>query len=152
MLWGMKRLAGHAAAESGATPADCFELLAAVDRYPVWNPEVVRGAEVLERADDGSPTKARAKLHAEVGPVVKDFDLLLAVSTDRPRAVTLTRISDDRGDQEEFRVGWTVAQGPPTRIELRLDANLSVPRFVPVIGVGDSLAKEFVTAAVRALT
>ena len=39
----------------------------------------------------------------------------------------------------------------PTQIRLDLAANLDVPRFVPLGGVGDSMADGFVSAATREL-
>jgi ribosome-associated toxin RatA of RatAB toxin-antitoxin module len=147
----VKRLQGSGEVEVSAAPPQCFALLEAVEHYPDWYPEVVRRVEVLERDGDGTASRAHATLHAAVGPLVKDFDLLLAVAAEPLTAVTLTRIPHGRADEEEFRVRWRVLAGPRTRIELRLDANLSVPRLAPVGGLGDSLAKGFVAAAARTL-
>ena len=147
----MKELHG-AASETVGTPIEqCYELLLAVDRYPDWYPDVVREAEVVERDPDGTPTKARATLHVSAGPLVRDFRLLLAVVAQRPTRVRLARIPHDSSDDEEFQVTWRLHGDGQTRIELELDANLSVPRLVPLGGIGESLARGFVTAAANEL-
>ena len=61
-------------------------LLAAVDRYPSWHPDVVKDVEVLERDDQGRPTKARTKLHVQHGPITRDFDLTMEVKRRSGRA------------------------------------------------------------------
>jgi ribosome-associated toxin RatA of RatAB toxin-antitoxin module len=147
----MKQLQGNSSASVSAPIERCFALLYAVETYPAWYPEVVRDAEVLERKEDGGPSKARAQLHVSAGPLVQDFKLLLAVTAEPLRAVTLTRIAHDASDSEEFEVSWRLEQAGQTRIQLDLHANLSVPRFLPLGGIGDSLARGFVEAAARAL-
>ncbi len=146
----MKELRGNAA-EVVAAPIDrCFALLEAVDAYPAWHPEVVQVVEVLDRDARGLPSRVRTKLHVSQGPLVKDFDLLMAVVTDRPRTVALTRVADQPSEQK-FDVRWRLQAGEGTRIELGLNANLNVPRFLPLGGIGDSMARGFVAAAARAL-
>lgn len=147
----MKELTGSAVATTAAIPEACLSLLEAVDRYPSWHPEVVKEAEVLERDAEGHPTKARAKLHVERGPLTRDFDLVLAVSIDPSGTVKLSRIPHEPTDKEKFDVIWRVEGGPTTRIRLELAANLDVPRFIPLGGVGDSMAEGLVNAAARAL-
>lgn len=147
----MKELDGSASASVAAPVERCFELLAAVERYPAWYPDVVTSVEVVERDAEGLPARARVTLHAAAGPLVKDFRLLLSVSTERPRSVRLTRIPHDGSDRERFDVAWRLHEGAQTQIVLALKANLSVPRFLPVGGIGDTLANGFVTAAARAL-
>ncbi len=61
------------------------------------------------------------------------------------------RVSHGAADHERFDVTWRVTESTRTRINLQLNANLSVPRFVPVGGIGDGLAQGFVGAAARAL-
>ncbi len=147
----MKEL--HGTAETSVTvPIErCFALLHAVETYPAWYPDVVRDVEVVEHDRDGSARQARAVLHVAAGPLVQDFKLLLAVSADPPREVNLTRIPHDRSDPEQFAVTWLLAGNGRTQIHLDLRANLSVPRFIPLGGLGDSLAHGFVDAAARAL-
>jgi hypothetical protein len=113
---------------------------------------VVKSVEVLERPDEGPPTRVRAKLHFSQGPIARDFDLVMAVTVERPTTVRLTRIPNEPGDAERFEVTWNLAPDNPTRISLALVANLDVPRFLPVGGIGDSLAQGFVTAAVNRLS
>ena len=128
-----------------------MELLEDIDRYPDWHPEVVKEAEVLERDADGHPTRARTKLHVERGPVTRDFDLLFAVRVDPAGTVALTRVQNESSDNERFDVTWRVDGGRETKVALELVANLDVPRFVPLGGVGDSMADGLVSAATREL-
>jgi Polyketide cyclase / dehydrase and lipid transport len=149
----MKSLSATAAGTTPAPVERCFELLVAIDGYPRWYPSGVRSAAVLERGPDALPTRARAELHLAHGPLVKDFRLELAVVTARPTSVQLRRIPHGGGDQEELTVAWRLSAGvgTPTRIAVELAANLSVPRFLPVGGVAESLAQGFLTAALAAL-
>jgi ribosome-associated toxin RatA of RatAB toxin-antitoxin module len=147
----MKALAGTGVATVGATPEACFALVAAVDGYPRWYPEVIRSAEVLERDPAGWPSRARTLLHVSAVGLVRDFDLLMDEALEEEREVRLTRVADEPSDPERFEVVWRIAAGPPTRLELELAANLGVPRLVPLGGVGDRLAQGFVDAAKRAL-
>ena len=123
-----------------------------MDRYPSWHGDVVTSAEVVERDAEGQPIRARAKLHVERGPLTKDFDLLMAVIADPFEMVKLSRIPHERGDPERFDVVWRMRGGTSTHIRLDLAANLSVPRLVPLGGVGDGLAQGLVSAATKALT
>jgi len=143
----MKELRGSATAAVTASPDECVAFFLAVDRYPGWHPDVVRKVEVLERDADGTPTRAHGMLHVAVGPLVKDFDLILAVTREGLQSVKLARIPHGPGDHERFEVTWHVG----TQIRLELFADLSVPRFVPLGGVGDSMAQGFVSSAARAL-
>ncbi len=57
-----------------------------------------------------------------------------------------------RGDREQFSVTWHVREAEGgAEIDLALDANLSVPRLVPLGGIGNGVARGFVDAAARAL-
>jgi Polyketide cyclase / dehydrase and lipid transport len=147
----MKELNGTASEVVPNPIEECLALLEAIDEYPAWYPDVVRAVEVLERGPDGRPTTAQAKLHVARGPVVKDFDLKLAVTIDRPHTVKLTRVPHEPTDQERFGVTWRLEGRSGTRIRLDLEANLDVPRFLPLGGIGDSIAEGFVAAAARAL-
>ena len=100
----MKDLHGTASAVVPAPLDRCRALFEAVDRYPDWYPDAVREVDVLERDHTGRPTKARAKLHLVWGPVVKDFDLVLAVVSEPPGPIRLTRIADAGSSQ--FAVTW----------------------------------------------
>jgi ribosome-associated toxin RatA of RatAB toxin-antitoxin module len=147
----VKALHGTANASVAVPMEQCLALVAAVDRYPDWYPEVVRRVAVVEVGDDGLARRAQAALHVSHGPLVKDFDLLLAVHVEPSGTVALTRIAHGASDHEEFTVTWRLHEGDGTRIELVLDASLSVPRLVPLGGIGDTIAAGFVRAAVGAL-
>jgi hypothetical protein len=139
----MKQLRGAASARVPAPLAQCLALVEAVDQYPVWHPEVVRAVEVIERDARGVPSRAQTKLHLSVGPVTKDFDLLMAVTVTPPATVTLAKVGGDA----KFEVVWRLSGGEGTLIELALDASLDVPRFLPLGDVGNSVAQGFVSAA-----
>lgn len=150
----MKELQGAAATSVAASIEETFAFLLAIDGYPSWFPAVVRRADVLERDPDGRPTRATATLHASVGPIVRDFDLRLTVTTEHLRTITLARIPHDPSDPERFDVVWRLAPAAGaagSEIRLALSASLSVPRLVPVGGIGESMATGFVAAAADAL-
>jgi ribosome-associated toxin RatA of RatAB toxin-antitoxin module len=123
--------------------AQCLALVQAVDEYPDWYPEVVRAVEVLERAPDGVPSKVRTRLHLSVGPLTKDFDLPMAVTVQPPATVKLVKV----GGNARFDVTWRLQEGDSTRLTLDLDAHLDAPRFIPLGGIGDSVAQGFISAA-----
>ena len=133
----MKELTGHASATANAVPEQCLALFAAVDRYPDWYPDVVKLVDVLERDAGGQPTKVRCKLHVEQGPMTRDFDLVMDVDVDPPGTVKLSRVPHEKSDSERFEVTWRMDGGGHTRIGLELVADLDVPRFLPLGGVGD---------------
>jgi hypothetical protein len=85
------------------------------------------------------------------GPLVREFDLFLAVVTDPPDVMKLTRVTDHPTNQE-FNVTWRTSPAGSTRIELELDAKLRVPWYIRATGIADAIASAFVTAARRALT
>jgi len=145
-----RRFHGSAAQVVAATLDESFALLAAVDRYPQWCPDVVREVEVLGRGAEDRPSRVRMRLHVTRGPLERDFDLLLAVVLDVPRSVKLTRFTDHPTNQE-FDGIWLLQAAAGTRISLELDAVLRVPSYIPAGGVGDTIAEAFVTAAARAL-
>ena len=147
----MKELSGSASVAVSAPIEDCFALLIDVERYPVWYPETVREVEVAQRGAGGEPTMIGATLHAAIGPVAREFHLLLAVEASRPRVVSLKRVAHGPSDRERFQVTWRLEQAAGTRIRIELAANLSVPRLLPVGGVGDGMANGFVRAAAKAL-
>jgi hypothetical protein len=128
-----------------------MSLLEAVDQYPTWHPDVVKSVDVLERNDQGQPTKAQAKLHVQHGPITRDFDLTMDVQVDPAGTVKLSRIPHHGGDGEKFDVIWQVTGAGPSQIGLDLAAGLNVPRFLPLGDVGESLASGFVNAAATAL-
>jgi ribosome-associated toxin RatA of RatAB toxin-antitoxin module len=147
----VKELHARAGTAVSASAEQTVALLRAVEDYPSWYPDGVRAVEVLERDGDGLATKVKATLHVASGPLVRDFRLTLAVTTPDAATVRLARQPHDTRDPERFDVTWRVVDRGGVRIELALDANLSVPRLLPVGGVGESLAQGFVGAAARAL-
>jgi ribosome-associated toxin RatA of RatAB toxin-antitoxin module len=147
----VKELTGTAKAAVAAPPEQCLALLAAVDDYPRWHPDVVKAVEVIERDPAGQPSRVRAKLHLSQGPLSKDFDLLMAVTVHPPSTVSLARVPNEPSDEERFEVTWHVDAPAHAQIRLDLRANLSVPRFLPLGGIGDGVADGFVTAAAREL-
>lgn len=146
----MRDLRGTAGTLVASGMDDCFDLLRAVDRYPDWYPEVVREVEVLDCDAAGRPTRARTQLHIARGPLVHDFDLLMAVVAERPRTVTLAKEMTG-SSRSRFGVAWRLRDAGGTHIDLDLDASLNVPRFMPLGGIGDSIASGFVAAAARAV-
>ncbi len=151
MQAGVKEISGTASTDVSAPIEDCFALLLAVDGYPSWYPEAVREAEVVQRGAGGDPEIVRATLQAAIGPVAKEFHLLMAVEASRPRSVTLRRVPHGPSDRERFDVTWELERASDTRIRVRLAANLSIPRMLPVGGVGDAMANGFVRAAAKAV-
>jgi len=147
----MKELDGTASARVRASVQECLELFRAVDRYPEWYEQVVRDVTVVERDAEGLPSQARATLHVSAGPIVRDLRLLLAVAAEGGSRVRLTRIPHEPTDEERFEVVWSAFDGPPTEVRLELSANLSVPRLVPLGGIGDAMARGFAAAAAREL-
>ncbi|MGZ4174120.1 MAG: hypothetical protein ACXVQR_06550, partial [Solirubrobacteraceae bacterium] len=114
----MKRLSGTADAAVRASPAECMALLVAVERYPDWYPEVVRKVTVLARDEGEFPSKVEARLHVARGPLSKDVELMLAVSSAEPLVVRLTRLPYDPADQEQFELVGRIAASGETRIAL----------------------------------
>lgn len=133
-----------------APQEDCFALLAAVDRYPEWCPDIVRHVDVLERGADGQPSRVRMRMHIARGPLVREFNLFLMIGVEPPRIVKLRRVTDHPTNQE-FNATWMLGPAGSTRVALELDARLRVPWYISAGGVGDAIAKGFVTAAGRAL-
>jgi hypothetical protein len=146
-LRAMRDIRGSASTPVKASPEDCIALLAAVDRYPTWYPEVIREVEVLERDGDGHPTRARTTVHLAIGPLAKDFHFEVTVAV-RPDAVTLARVPDAPSDEHRLEIDWRVGRG---ELSVDLEATLDVPRFLPVGAAGDSVAQGFVEAAKREL-
>ena len=129
----------------------CLQLLADVERYPDWYPEVVRNVEILERGKGGEPSTVQTQLHVSWGRLSHDWDLTMAVEVKAPNTVKLTRVASGSGDQG-FEVAWHLGHGKATTIEVKLHANIDVPRLLPLGGVGDSLASGFAAAAARELS
>ena len=147
----MKDLHATASATVAASPEQITALLADVEGYPRWYPDLIRDAETVERCADGTPTRARATIHLALGPLVRDFAMELAVTVVPGQSVTLTRVPHEPSDPERFEVSWRVQPGASAQLLLELAANVDVPRLLPVGTLGEQLAQGFVDAASRAL-
>lgn len=147
----MKELTGSAETTVAATREACFAFVADVEGYPRWNGEVIREVELLEIHSDGRPTRVRTTVHVAVGPITRDFHLVMDVDYGDHDTVCLSRVPHEASDPEKFEVVWRVAAGPPTRLAIELAATLEVPRLVPLGGVGDRIAQGFADAAKREL-
>jgi hypothetical protein len=147
----MKHLQGTAQAVVDVPIEDCLALLAALEDYPSWYPDVVSEVQVLEYGDDGLPLSAETKLHLSYGPVSKDLDLLLAVRVHRPDLVQLTHVPRGQSSGTSFEATWHLEDQAGTHLELELDATMPVPRLVPLGGIGDAFAAGFMQAAVERL-
>lgn len=147
----VKEISGSASATVRASVKECYSLLAAAQRYGEWNGEFFRELEVLQR----EPLELRAVLNVKGNPFLRTIELTVAVHTDPPRAVTITRIPNEPSDREELELLWRVEPDPGsegTRIDLRLVALASsVPGFVPLRGVGDRIAERLLASAAGAL-
>jgi hypothetical protein len=147
----MRELHGTAS-ETAPAPLDaCLALLAAIDSYPDWYPDGVREVEVLERNRAGQPTRVLTVLHVAVAGFDRDFHLTMNVEVDPRGRVVLSKVKVDPSDPP-FDVAWKLSESDGTLIELEIDTALPVPRLVPLGGVGDSIARSFVSAAGRALS
>jgi ribosome-associated toxin RatA of RatAB toxin-antitoxin module len=147
----VKELQGRASTELDVPARDCFELLAAVEGYPDWF-EVVSAVELLEEERNGTPGLARAELHVPQSPFGTHFELVLAVCTERPATVTLTRVPDGAADPDRLEVTWRVRGRRSTRLEVEFDGAASfVPGFIPVGDAGNTIARAAIEAARAAL-
>ncbi len=148
----MKSIDGHASSTVRATPAQCFPLLAAVDRYPDWNGELIREVTVLQRDEAGRPSTAHLSIHVAQSPFGKNFQLVVAVRTEPERAVRLTRVPDGPSDRDELEIHGRLDPGAGTQIAVSFHAATAlVPRFIPLFGVGDQIAAHLLEGAVRTL-
>jgi ribosome-associated toxin RatA of RatAB toxin-antitoxin module len=141
---------GEAVEVVAAPLNDCFALVAAVDHYPDWCPDIVRYVDVLDRGVGGQPSRVRMRMRIARGALATEFDLLLTVVVEPLRTVRLTRVTDHPTNQE-FTATWTLGPAGSTRVALELDAKLRVPWYVHAHGVGDVIADGFITAACRML-
>jgi hypothetical protein len=147
----MRALHGTAS-EVAAAPLDaCLALVAAIDAYPRWYLEGVREVEVLERDTAGQPTRVLTVLHVEAAGFNRDFRQTMDVEVDPSGRVALRKVKAEPSDPP-FDVEWNLTEDDGTAIKLDLDTALPVPRLVPLGGLGDSIARSFVSAACRALS
>ncbi len=149
----MKELRGSAGATVAASVHDCRALLLDIEGYPRWYPDVVRRVSIVRPAADGAPVLARTTVHLGVGPIRRDFDLMMAITSESLNVVRLSRAAHDADDPEELSVTWRIREAPPSETELAVEvrARLEVSRFLPLQGIGDLVAQGFASAARRAL-
>ena len=148
----MKELSGAAGADVAAAPEQAYAVLADVERYREWYPDVIRRVTVLEREDGGAASLADVTLSAP-GLPIGDLHTRLRVDRRPPRGVGLIRVPYEPDDHEQLSVVWAIEPSAGgSRLGLRIDAVLPVPRLVPLGGVGDRMAAGFVRAAVRAIS
>ncbi|HEY4896640.1 MAG TPA: SRPBCC family protein [Solirubrobacteraceae bacterium] len=147
----MKELHGQAGRFLSASTEECFALVADVESYPRWHPEVVRSVVVVESARDGTAERAETSLHVSYGPLARDFELTMAIDVAPPGSVSLVRIAHGPSDREEFAVRWQIEDRGQTWLGVELSANLAVPRLVPLGGIGEAIAAGFLRAAADAL-
>jgi hypothetical protein len=146
----MRDLHGTASEVVAASLDECVALLAAIDGYPDWYPDGVREVEVLKRNAAGQPTRVLTVLHVAVAGFDRDFHLTMAVKVDARGRVALNKVKADSEDPP-FDVVWHLSEHEGTEIKLDLDTALPLPRLMPLGGVGNSIAKSFVSAASEAL-
>ena len=149
----MKELSAKASDIAPSPIERCFTLLADVERYPDWYPAGVKRVEVLERDPDGLPSLVAALLSLGDGPIRKDFDLRLAVTTTSPREVELTRVKQNAADGQDMVVSWALAEdgAAGTQLTVELQAALNLPPFLPVGAIAQSVADGFLAAALAKL-
>ena len=147
----MNHLHGEAQAAVDVPIEECLALLADLEAYPSWYPDVVKEVKVVELGDDGLPRRAETKLHLSYGPVSRDLDLLLAVHVRRPSLVQLKHVSRGPSSGASFDATWRLKDHAGTQLKLELDAVMPVPALVPLGRVGDAYAAGFMQAAAARL-
>lgn len=140
------------ASATGAVAADaerCYALLADVERYPEWYPAGAKRVEVLDRDGEGRAESVDALLSLGQGPIRKDFQMKLGVTYEQERRVELSRLPSDAKDGESITVRWTLVPQDATTTELTIafSARLDLPPFLPVNGIVEAVAQDFLAAA-----
>jgi ribosome-associated toxin RatA of RatAB toxin-antitoxin module len=132
-----------------AAPADVYAVVEDVETYPEWMTGV-QGVDVHERGPDGRVSVARIHMELPI-PVVKGgFAFTGAVDRTPPSRVTLRRKPSREGDEQALTVDWRLEpEGSGTRVRLEMDATVDVPRFAPLGGPADSMARGFADALVE---
>jgi hypothetical protein len=148
----VKDLAATAAEQTPAPRSEVYALLSDFEGYPRWAPGTVPTAEVLERDDEGEPSRIKTTLRGALGPIGGDFKVHMAVALQPQTRVELRRLPKSSDDREEIAVIWRLSEiDSGTEVELALQARLSIPRFVPVVDVPQRFAREFLGSAISAL-
>jgi ribosome-associated toxin RatA of RatAB toxin-antitoxin module len=153
----LKELSASASDTAPVSIERCFALVADVEHYPDWYPAGVKKVEVLERGEDGRARLVAAVLAVGDGPLHMDFDLRMAVTTTEPGAVELARVKKDEADGSVMVVSWELAasagatDAEQTELSVSLHAALSLPPFLPVKQIAQSVANGFLAAALARL-
>jgi ribosome-associated toxin RatA of RatAB toxin-antitoxin module len=148
----VKELQGSASTQVELPAEHCFALLVSIDHYPAWF-GIVRHAEILEREPDGCPRLARVELHVPQSPFGTDFSFTVAVETDRPTEMWVTKLPDGPADRDRLELTLRMREDRSTEIEFEFEAAVSfVPSYLPVGGAGDLIAEAILDAATAALT
>jgi hypothetical protein len=144
----MKQLNATAAGDAAAPIDACYDRLADVEAYPNWHPAGVKRAHALEHDSAGAPTKVSTTFVLQ--RLQRDFAIEMAVRLERPHLVELRRLPKKPGDTEQVILTWRLTErgADRTAITLDLEAALDLPRFLPIGGVGDTIARGFLEAAV----
>ncbi len=148
----MKKISANATRQTAATPEAAYALLVDLEGYPRWYPDGVSEAEINNRNADGTPTQGKARLKISVGPIQREFKVWTKIVTEPLKLVELSRIPHDDRDRERLTVRWKLApSGSGTTLTVEIDAELSIPPFMPVGSVAPTIAGGFADAAARAL-
>jgi hypothetical protein len=145
----MKEIVGRATSTVTAAVEDCFTFLAALERYPSWNPELVRRVDVLDRDDAGRASKVHMRIHVAQSPFGKDFDFDAAVTAEPLTAVALTRLPNAPSDRDHLAIRWMLTPAAGTRVDLTFHAATAIlPSFIPTFGLGNEIAEHLLDPAV----
>jgi hypothetical protein len=148
----MREIAATAQGETPTPIERCFEQLADIEGYPSWYPSGVKRAEQLERGPGGELTKVQATLALNQGPIQRDFTLDFAVTLERPRLVELQRVPHLHSSSGTTMViAWRLRElaAELTEVVVDFNAQLDIPRFLPLGGIADSIAGGFLGAALE---
>ena len=150
---GLKELSATASDTAPVSIERCFALVADVEHYPDWYSAGVKRVEVLERGDDQRARLVATVLSVGDGPIRKDFNLNMAVTTTEPSAVDLSRVKEDAANGELMAVSWALApaDAAATQLTVALRAALNLPPFLPVGAIAQSVANGFLAAALARL-
>ena len=90
--------------------------------------------------------------HVAQSPFGKDFELELTISTEIPRAISISRVPEHEEDDEHLALVWHIERGSAATVTLEFVARISVlPGWLPVGDAGDVMAAAAVEAALGAL-
>ena len=108
-----------------ATPAEILDVIADVEKVPVWSPQYV-GAEVLERYDDGRPRRAKMTIKA-VG--LTDDQVLEYTWTDTTCSWVLITSGQLRKQEAKYTL-TPAGDKTKVRFEITVDPVVPVPGFL----------------------